>query len=178
MDGVAGRLANRVQLTTDGYRPYLIAVEEAFEGGGVDYGQLVKFYGNSKEAESRYSPGVCTGSERRPMLGNPDKKFISTSYVERQNLTIRMSSRRFTRLTNAFSKKAENLAYAVALHFQYYNFARPHILDADGHRRGASLEAHSRLGHRRNRRVARRCRDGKSSHKLKLTHYRNLRPAP
>jgi IS1 family transposase len=124
--GVAKRLANRVQLTSDGHKPYLAAIQDTFKGA-IDYAMLVKKYGDSKENEKRYSPAVCTGAEKRPQIGNPDPKHISTSYVERSNLTIRMSSRRFTRLTNAFSKKAENLAYAVALHWQYYNWARPHM---------------------------------------------------
>jgi IS1 family transposase len=125
MRGVAKRLKHRVQLTTDGHRPYLYAVDDAF-AGEVDYAQLIKLYGADKTAETRYSPAVCTGSKREVVVGSPDKGLISTSYVERQNLTMRMGMRRFTRLTNGFSKKAENLAYAVALHFMYYNFARPH----------------------------------------------------
>lgn len=120
------RLANRVQITTDGHRIYLEAVEEAF-GSAVDYAMLVKLYGNEPENEERrYSSAECIAAERRIMQGKPNPKLISTSYVERQNLTMRMSMRRFTRLTNAFSKKIENLEYAVALHFMYYNFARVH----------------------------------------------------
>ncbi|MFN0093752.1 MAG: IS1 family transposase [Dehalococcoidia bacterium] len=126
MEGVASRIQGRVQLTTDGHKAYLTAVQSAFRGE-VDYGQLVKLYGSPEDAEKRYSPAVCTGSEKHARIGNPDPAHISTSYVERSNLTIRMSSRRFTRLTNAFSKKAENLAYAVALHWTYYNWARPHM---------------------------------------------------
>lgn len=126
IQGVEKRLAHRVQLTSDGHRPYLSAVQSAFRGK-VDYAQLIKHYGEPSTPEKRYSPAVCTGAEKRPLIGNPDMKHISTSYVERSNLTMRMSSRRFTRLTNAFSKKVENLAYAVALHWQYYNFARPHM---------------------------------------------------
>ena len=125
MDDVAGRLKNRVQLTTDGHKVYLNAVEDAF-GGAVDYAMLIKLYGNEIGGEKRYSPAVCTGSEKKPIVGDPDPEKISTSFVERQNLTIRMSMRRFTRLTNAFSKKVENHAAAIALHFMYYNFARPH----------------------------------------------------
>lgn len=125
MQGVAKRLKNRVQLTTDGNRSYLYAVDHAFEGN-IDYAMLVKKYGTDKTAETRYSPAVCTGATKEPVTGRPNPRHISTSYVERQNLTMRMSMRRFTRLTNAFSKKAENLAYAVALHFLYYNWARPH----------------------------------------------------
>ncbi len=120
------RLANRVQITTDGHKIYLDAVEGAF-GSGVDYAMLVKLYGNDPESEERrYSSAECIATDIRIMQGKPNPKLISTSYVERQNLTMRMSMRRFTRLTNAFSKKIENLEYAVALHFMYYNFARVH----------------------------------------------------
>jgi IS1 family transposase len=119
------RLANRVQITTDGHRMYLEAVEQAF-GAEVDYAQLVKLYGQDMETEKRYSPAKCIGSEKHIIQGNPDKTKISTSYVERQNLTMRMCMRRFTRLTNAFSKKLENHTYALALYFMHYNFARPH----------------------------------------------------
>ena len=126
MDDVAARLQYRVQLTTDGHKAYLVAVEEAF-GSNIDYATLQKLYGrNPKEDETRYSPAVCTGLRIETVQGNPAPEHISTSYVERQNLTMRMSMRRFTRLTNAFSKKAENLAHAVALHFMYYNFCRVH----------------------------------------------------
>jgi IS1 family transposase len=120
-----GRLANRVQLTSDGHRPYLDAVEETF-GEDVDYAMLVKHYGTPPQSETRYSPAICTGAEKRPKIGNPDAKHISTSYVERSNLTMRMHMRRFTRLTNAFSKKVENHAAAIALHTMYYNFIRIH----------------------------------------------------
>ena len=119
------RLANRVQLTTDGAKVYLQAAEDAF-GMDVDYAMLVKVYGASPEGEKRYSPAECVAAEKVWVQGNPDPKHISTSYVERQNLTMRMNMRRFTRLTNAFSKKVENHAAAIALHFMYYNFARPH----------------------------------------------------
>ena len=122
---VASRLANRVQLTTDGHRPYLEAVEDAF-GGDIDYAQLVKVYGTERAGEARYSPAVCLAANATPICGDPDRRYISTSYVERDNLTIRMSSRRFTRLTNGFSKKVENLAHAVAIHFMHYNFCRIH----------------------------------------------------
>jgi IS1 family transposase len=126
---LAGRLANRVQLTTDGHKPYLNAVEGAFrteDTTEVDYALLVKIYGNSPENEKRYSPAECTGCKREVVFGDPDPRHISTSYVERQNLTMRMSMRRFTRLTNAFSKKVENHAAAVAVYFMYYNFVRVH----------------------------------------------------
>ncbi|MDO8614671.1 MAG: IS1 family transposase [Dehalococcoidia bacterium] len=126
MDDVAARLQYRVQLTTDGHKAYLMAVEDAF-GSDIDYAVLVKLYGrNPKEDEARYSPAVCTGIKIEKVAGDPDPAHISTSYVERQNLTMRMSMRRFTRLTNAFSKKVENLAAAVALHFMHYNFCRVH----------------------------------------------------
>lgn len=122
---LSDRLASRVQLTTDGHRMYLQAVEEVF-GGEIDFAQLIKHYGEDPENERRYSPSHYVGSEKRVISGKPDVADIATSYVERQNLTMRMGMRRFTRLTNAFSKKAENLAHAVSLHFMYYNFARKH----------------------------------------------------
>lgn len=124
---LADRLKNRIQLTTDGHRAYLTAVEEAF-GGDIDYAMLVKTYGSPQSVtdQRRYSPAECIGIEKLPICGNPDKKNISTSYVERQNLTMRMSMRRLTRLTNGFSKKVENLEAAMALYFMYYNFCRIH----------------------------------------------------
>lgn len=125
MKDLAARLRNRVQLTTDGHKMYLEAVESAF-GSEVDFSQLIKIYGPSQESEIRYSPAQCIGIEKHKINGNPKTENISTSYVERQNLTMRMNMRRFTRLTNAFSKKIENLACAVALHFMYYNFCRIH----------------------------------------------------
>jgi IS1 family transposase len=126
MHDLAGRLANRIQLTTDGHRVYADAVESAF-GSEIDYAMLVKIYGTDREeSEARYSPAECMGCRTIPMAGRPKARDISTSFVERQNLTMRMQMRRFTRLTNAFSKKVENLGYAVALHFFHYNFIRIH----------------------------------------------------
>jgi IS1 family transposase len=119
------RLANRVQLTTDGHKMYLEAVEYAF-GSDIDYAQLVKLYGQELETEKRYSPAKCIGADQRVIIGKPDVSKISTSYVERQNLSMRMGMRRFTRLTNAFSKKLENHLLALSLYFMHYNFARPH----------------------------------------------------
>ena len=125
MNDLKSRLSNRVQLTTDGHRAYLVAIENSF-GSEIDYAMLVKLYGNQPKGEIRYSPAECISTEKIVKQGNPELKNVSTSYVERQNLTMRMSMRRFTRLTNAFSKKIENLEAAVALHFMYYNFCRPH----------------------------------------------------
>ena len=125
MQDVARRLTQRVQLTTDGHKAYLDAVERTF-GQNIDYAMLQKLYGTDGEAENRYSPAKCIGTDVQRIQGKPDPKHVSTSYVERQNLTMRMSMRRFTRLTNAFSKKVQNLGHAVALHFMYYNFCRRH----------------------------------------------------
>ena len=125
MKDLAGRLKNKVQLTTDGHKMYLEAVEEAF-GCEIDFSQLIKIYGTPPEAEKRYSPAECIGTERHKINGNPDDDSISTSYVERQNLTMRMGMRRFTRLTNGFSKKALNLFCAESLYFMHYNFVRIH----------------------------------------------------
>jgi IS1 family transposase len=128
MDDVASRLANRVQLTTDGLGWYLAAVEDAFGWNNVDYAQLMKSYGVDPEptAQRRYSPMVCTGAIRTAIMGNPDMSKVSTSYVERSNLSIRMGMRRMTRLTNGFSKKAENHAHAFAIHAMHYNYCRAH----------------------------------------------------
>ncbi len=125
MQDCASRIRGRVQVTTDGHKAYLEAVEQSF-GADVDYAQLQKIYGASLENETRYSPATCIGCEMKVVSGKPDPKHVSTSYVERQNLTMRMHMRRFTRLTNGFSKKLDNHAYAVALHFMYCNFVRIH----------------------------------------------------
>ncbi len=125
MTDLASRLSNRVQLTTDGHKAYLSAVAGAF-GSEIDYAMLVKLYGDVPPEAARYSPAKCVGAELTPITGKPEMKHVSTSFVERQNLTMRMSMRRFTRLTNGFSKKAENLEHAIALHFMHYNFCRVH----------------------------------------------------
>jgi IS1 family transposase len=125
MTDVKDRLAERVQLTSDGHKSYLVAVEMAF-GDDIDYAQLQKIYGQTSEGERRYSPAICIGAQKKVIAGSPDPKHISTSFAERQNLTMRMHMRRFTRLTNAFSRKIENHAAAVALHCMFYNFVRIH----------------------------------------------------
>jgi IS1 family transposase len=124
MEDVASRVASRIQITTDGHRAYAEAVEGAF-GCDVDYAMLIKLYGNDS-FDTKYSPGECIGTQSAILAGNPDPRHISTSYVERQNLTMRMSMRRFTHLTNGFSKKIENHEAAIALHFMHYNFCRVH----------------------------------------------------
>ena len=127
IDDLAPRLASRVQLTSDGHKAYLEAVEGAF-GGNVDYAQLVKLYGSEGgvSSDKRYSPAECTGIRKRSVEGKPDPAHVSTSYVERSNLSMRMGNRRMTRLTNAFSKKAENHAHMMAIYFMHYNFVRIH----------------------------------------------------
>jgi IS1 family transposase len=125
MQDVAARLSNRIQLTTDGHRMYLSAVDDAF-GGDIDYAMLNKMYRAASDGETRYSPAKCIGCIPQDITGTPDAKHISTSYVERQNLNMRMNMRRFTRLTNAFSKKVENHAHSIALFHMHHNFARIH----------------------------------------------------
>jgi IS1 family transposase len=125
MKDLAGRLSHRVQLTTDGHAAYLSAVENNF-GSDIDYAMLVKIYGAARETEARYSPAECIGCNRKEISGKPDSKHVSTSYVERQNLTMRMHNRRFTRLTNAFSKRIDHHVAAISLHFMYVNFVRIH----------------------------------------------------
>jgi IS1 family transposase len=128
LSDLKSRLApGRVQLTTDGLASYLAIIEPLFGADRVDYAQLIKMYGGDSDHEHRYSPAVCTGIDQRIVTGNPDPERISTSYVERQNLTMRMGMRRFTRLTNAFSKKVENHAHVISIHYMHYNFARPHM---------------------------------------------------
>lgn len=126
MEDLASRLANRIQLTTDGLNKYLVAVEDAFGWNGVDYAMLVKIYGEPIEGRRRYSPPKLIGTNKQPIMGRPDTTHISTSFVERQNLTMRMNNRRLTRLTNGFSKKIENHVHAMSLYFMYYNFCRKH----------------------------------------------------
>jgi IS1 family transposase len=126
IEDLKNRVDGRMQISTDAHQTYRGVIPLVFEPGDVDWAQLVKNYKTTHRGEGRYSPPICVGADKRPMLGDPDVAHISTSYVERQNLTMRMGIRRFTRLTNAFSKKVENHVAAVALHFMHYNFARPH----------------------------------------------------
>jgi IS1 family transposase len=135
------RVDGRIQLSTDAHQTYKGVVPLVFEPGEVDWAQLVKQYQSVHRGEGRYSPPICVGAERRPVLGDPDLTRVSTSYVERQNLTMRMGMRRFTRLTNGFSKKIDNLTYAVALHYMHYNFARPHKSLANPYPRTPAMTA-------------------------------------
>ena len=140
MKDLKSRLANRAQITTDGHRVYITAVEDTF-GSEVDYAMLVKLYGKEIESETKYSPAKCIGANPTIIQGEPDPAKISTSFAERQNLTMRMSMRRFTRLTNAFSKKLENHVLALALYFMHYNFARPHKTLANPYPRTPAMAA-------------------------------------
>jgi IS1 family transposase len=153
MDDLAQRLANPVQLTTDGHHVYLDAVAGAFEGKQIDYAMLIKLYGDESGTvgpERKYSPGECVGTRKVPIFGNPNPDHISTSYVERMNLSMRMGMRRFTRLTNAFSRKIDNHIYALSLYFVFYNFVRTHKAHklspamADGRWRQRSALEHER----------------------------------
>ena len=137
---LASRMAGRIQLSTDGHRMYEATVGQAF-GQNVDWAQIQKHYASDPSSGGKYSPPVCTGTKRIPLKGDPDPARISTSYVERQNLTMRMGMRRFTRLTNGFSKKVENLAHAVSLHFLHYNFARVHASLKDPYPRTPAMAA-------------------------------------
>jgi len=140
MDDLRSRVSGHLQITTDGFHLYPEAVEAAF-GPDVDYAQLIKVYGVDPEADHKYSPAKCLGSHAKRISGTPELAEVGTSHVERQNLTMRMGMRRFTRLTNAFSRKIENLAAAVSLHFMYYNFARPHMSLANPYPRTPAMAA-------------------------------------
>jgi len=126
IEDVKNRVDGRMQISTDAHQTYRGVIPLVFEPGDVDWAQLVKKYQTTHRGEGRYSPPICVGADKRPMLGDPDPVHVSTSYVERQNLSMRMGMRRYTRLTNGFSKKVENLAHAVSLYYMHYNFARPH----------------------------------------------------
>ncbi len=141
LEDLKGRLSGRIQLSTDGHATYRGTVGLVFNPGEVDWAQLIKHYQSQHMGQGRYSPPVCTGTTKKVRLGNPDPAKISTSYVERQNLTVRMGMRRFTRLTNGFSKKVENLAAAVSLHYMHYNFARPHKTLANPYPRTPAMVA-------------------------------------
>jgi IS1 family transposase len=141
MEDLKGRLSGRIQLSTDGHATYRGTVGLVFGGGDIDWAQLIKHYQTPYLGAGRYSPPACIGATKKVRLGNPDPSKISTSYVERQNLTVRMGMRRFTRLTNAFSKKVENLAAAVSLHYMHYNFGRPHTTLANPYPRTPAMAA-------------------------------------
>ena len=141
---MASRMANRIQLTTDGHKAYLVAIEDAF-GNDIDFAQLVKIYGTlgqTKEDHRRYSPADCTGTRKERVTGNPDMRKVSTSYVERSNLTMRMNMRRFTRLTNAFSKKLKNHMHAISLNFMAYNFCKIHSTTRVSPAQAAGVDDH------------------------------------
>jgi IS1 family transposase len=140
INDLKARLANRIQLSTDGHKMYLTAVEKVY-GSEIDYAQLVKLYGQDLETEKRYSPAKCIGAEKQIIQGKPNMDDVSTSYVERQNLSMRMGMRRFTRLTNAFSKKLENHVLAISLYFMHYNFVRPHKTLANPYPRTPAMAA-------------------------------------
>jgi len=140
INDLKARLTNRIQLSTDGHKMYLNAVEKVY-GSEIDYTQLIKLYGQDLETEKRYSPAKCIGTEKQIIQGKPELKDVSTSYVERQNLSMRMGMRRFTRLTNAFSKKLENHVLAISLYFMHYNFIRPHKTLANPYPRTPAMAA-------------------------------------
>ena len=168
MQDVAARVNTKMQLTTDGHAAYLEAVTDTF-GQGIDYSQLIKIYGNPGEPDTRYSPGKCLGTKKEKVIGNPDPEHVSTSYVERQNLNIRMQNRRFTRLTNAFSKKADMLAHSIAITFMYHNFVRIH--QTLRMPRPESWHYSQGLEHFRPCDFVRRMA-GYQESRIKLTHYR------
>ena len=141
IEDLKGRLSNRIQLRTDAHQTYVGCVGLIFPPSEIDWAQLIKHYQTTSVGPGRYSPPVCTGTTKKVRLGDPDMSKVSTSYVERQNLTMRMGMRRFTRLTNGFSKKVENLAHAVSLHYLHYNFARPHKTLANPYPRTPAMAA-------------------------------------